>query len=95
MFGPPLFPTRNKSGLYFWYMRFMVVLTYFVLMMTITAKQISVSTLSYGEEPTADEIAARYLPSWRPTFMVAIGIGLFLVMFELLQMRFSPGKYFR
>ncbi|KAF9345768.1 hypothetical protein BGX34_004504, partial [Mortierella sp. NVP85] len=65
----------NKSGLYFWYMRFMVVLTFFILVMAITAKQIQVSTLSDGDAPTADQIAARYLPEWRPIFKATIGIG--------------------
>ncbi|KAF9342604.1 hypothetical protein BGX34_007907, partial [Mortierella sp. NVP85] len=84
----------NKIGLYFWYMRFVVVLTFFFLVMTITAKQIQVSTLSNGDAPTADEIAARYLPDWRPVFMVTIAIGMLLILFELLQVAYSPGKYF-
>ncbi|KAK3824658.1 MAG: hypothetical protein J3Q66DRAFT_325676 [Benniella sp.] len=85
----------NKIGLYFWYMRFVVVLTFFMLVMTITAKQIQISTLTDGGAPTADEIAARYLPKWRPVFMVTIAIGLLLILFELLQVAYSPRKYFR
>jgi len=63
--------------------------------MTITAKQIQISTLPDGDAPTADEIAARYLPKWRPVFMVTIAIGMLLIMFELLQAAYSPRKYFR
>ncbi|KAF9952033.1 hypothetical protein BGZ65_005583, partial [Modicella reniformis] len=43
-------------------------LTFFILMMIITGKQISVSSVKKGEVPTADEIAARYLPGWQPVF---------------------------
>jgi hypothetical protein len=76
-------------------MRFVVVLTFFVLVMTITGKQIQVSALSDGAAPTEDEIAARYLPDWRPVFILTIAIGLLLILFELLQVAYSPRKYIK
>ncbi|KAF9969628.1 hypothetical protein BGZ65_011754, partial [Modicella reniformis] len=46
----------------YWLRRFVVVLIFFIFMMVITAKQIAVSSREPGENPSEDEIAARYLP---------------------------------
>ncbi|KAF9967061.1 hypothetical protein BGZ65_000152, partial [Modicella reniformis] len=61
-----------KFVIKYWFMRFILVLVFFILMMAITAKQIAVSSREPDEVPTPDKIAARYLPEWRPTFKVAI-----------------------
>ncbi|KAK3824539.1 MAG: hypothetical protein J3Q66DRAFT_383968 [Benniella sp.] len=84
-----------KYGRYFWAMRFVVVLIFFILVVIITAQQIRVSKVSNGQVPSADEIAARYLPGWRPIFMITIAIGFILLGYEMLQMSYSLKKYFR
>ncbi|KAF9931776.1 hypothetical protein BGZ65_004715 [Modicella reniformis] len=84
-----------KFGFKYWSRRFFLVLMFFILMMIITAKQISVSAVKKGEVPTADEIAARYLPGWRPVFIVTIVLGLILCAYEIPPMFKSPITYFR
>ncbi|KAF9981269.1 hypothetical protein BGZ65_004137, partial [Modicella reniformis] len=79
----------------YWLVRFFVVLTFFILMMFITAKQITVSSVKKGQILTEDEIAARYLPNWRPIIMVSIPFGLLLFAYELWQMTYSPKQYFK
>jgi len=76
-------------------MRFTVVLVFFILVLAITVQQIRVSSVSSGRVPTADEIAARYLPEWRPVFQAVIAIGSTLLVYELLQMTSHPSEYFR
>ncbi|KAF9982262.1 hypothetical protein BGZ65_003067, partial [Modicella reniformis] len=82
-----------KFAIKYWLVRFCLVLTFFILMITITAKQISVSSVKKGHIPTADEIAARYLPEWRSVFVVTMTIGLVLLGYEVRQMTYSPKKY--
>jgi hypothetical protein len=73
----------------------MVLLTFFILVLTITGRQIEVSKLPPdGSEPTLEQIAARYLPGWQSVFYVTIVIGLALVAYEVMQMAFSKAKYF-
>ncbi|KAF9961094.1 hypothetical protein BGZ65_011228, partial [Modicella reniformis] len=67
-----------KFVIKYWLVRFVLVLVFFILMMAITAKQISVSSVKEGEVRTQDEIAARYLPEWRPVFIAVIPFGLML-----------------
>ncbi|KAF9351292.1 hypothetical protein BGX34_000686, partial [Mortierella sp. NVP85] len=83
----------NKSAIYFWLLRFMVVLIYFILVLTITGQQIRVSTPSIDHKPTQDEIDDRYLPGWHPAFYLTITIGCLLLIYEFLQMKFSTWKY--
>jgi hypothetical protein len=73
----------------------MVVLIYFILVLTITGQQIRVSTPSIDHKPTPDEIDDRYLPGWHPAFYLTITIGCLLLIYEFLQMKFSTWKYFR
>jgi len=88
--------TRYKYGRFFWAIRFTVVLIFFILVLAITVQQIRVSTApTAGEVPTVDEIAARYLPEWRPVFQAVIAIGSMLLVYELLQMTYYPSEYFR
>jgi hypothetical protein len=68
---------------------------FFILVVIITAQQIRVSSLPSGHVPTTDELAAQYLPGWQPVFIVTIAIGFLLIIYELLQMKYSPRKYFR
>ncbi|KAK3824541.1 MAG: hypothetical protein J3Q66DRAFT_325332 [Benniella sp.] len=82
-------------GLYFWSIRFMVLLLFFILVVIITAQQIRVSSPPSDHDPTADEISARYLPGWQPVFIVTIAVGFLLIIYELFQVKYSPGKYFR
>ncbi|KAF9994523.1 hypothetical protein BGZ65_009837, partial [Modicella reniformis] len=82
-------------GFKYWLRRFSLMLMFFILMMIITAKQISVSSVKKGEDPTSDEIAARYLPGWRPVFIVTIALGLMLCAYEIPPMFRSPITYFR
>ncbi|KAF9352088.1 hypothetical protein BGX34_000179 [Mortierella sp. NVP85] len=84
----------SKSGAYFWSAHFIVLLVFFTSVMTITGQQIQVSKLPITRDPTADEIAARYLPGWRPAFYLTIAVGLILTIYEILQMKFSTWKYF-
>jgi hypothetical protein len=76
-------------------MRFCFVLIFFVLVLVITAQQIVVSTMWQGEAPTPEEIAARYMPEWRPVFMVTAAMGLLLVLYEALQFTYSPLEYIK
>ncbi|KAK3824653.1 MAG: hypothetical protein J3Q66DRAFT_325657 [Benniella sp.] len=85
----------NKSGIYFWLLRFIVVLIYFILVLTITGQQIRVSTPSIEHKPTQEELEDRYLPGWHPAFYMTITIGCLLLIYEFLQMKFSTWKYFR
>jgi len=85
---------RNKYGLYFWCIRFMAVVPYFVLVSVITAQQIRVSAVTSGQVPTEAELAARYLPEWRPAFYLTIAWGLALTSYEVFHMLFST-TYFR
>ncbi|KAF9960624.1 hypothetical protein BGZ65_011995, partial [Modicella reniformis] len=84
-----------KFVIKYWWQRFFMALVFFVLMMAITAKQIAVSSREPNEVPTPDKIAARYLPEWRPVFIMAIAFGLMLIVDELWQMWHSPKKYLR
>jgi len=69
---------------------------FFILASIITSKQIHASTDWKDEKfPTKYEVAARYLPELRPAFVVTIVLGLLLIAFELLQMKYSPRHYFR
>ncbi|KAK3824676.1 MAG: hypothetical protein J3Q66DRAFT_325773 [Benniella sp.] len=79
----------NKYGLYFWCIRFMAVVPYFVLVSAITAQQIRVSAVTSGQVPTEAELAARYLPEWRPAFYLTIAWGLALTSYEVFHMLFS------
>ncbi|KAF9344391.1 hypothetical protein BGX34_005737 [Mortierella sp. NVP85] len=73
----------------------MVLLTFFILVLTITGRQIEVSKLpTDGSAPTEAQIAARYLPGWQPVFYFTIVIGFILVLYELMQMASSKLKYF-
>jgi hypothetical protein len=72
-----------------------VLFVFFISVLTITGRQIKVSKLPEdGIKPTSDEIAARYLPGWQPAFYLTIAIGLLLITYEIMQMRFSAKKYF-
>ncbi|KAK3824529.1 MAG: hypothetical protein J3Q66DRAFT_92536 [Benniella sp.] len=73
----------EKHGFKVWSERFVFVLIFFILVLSITREQISVSTVPYGRAPTADEIAARYLPKWQPAFIGAIVFGILLSLKEL------------
>jgi len=87
--------TRNMSGLYFWSAHFIVLLIFFISVLTITGQQIHVSKLPPNNEPPSDaETEARYLPGWQPAFYLTITIGIILTMYELLQLRFSTWRYF-
>ncbi|KAF9937588.1 hypothetical protein BGZ65_001358 [Modicella reniformis] len=79
----------------YWLARFVLVLVFFLFMIAITTKQIKVSSVKRGQILAADEIAARYLPGWRPVIMMAILFGLMLLAYEVWQMAYSPKKYFR
>ncbi|KAF9936514.1 hypothetical protein BGZ65_002318, partial [Modicella reniformis] len=81
----------NKYGMHYWLLRFSLVFLFFILVLVITAKQIAVSSVS---NPTADDIAARYMPEWRPVFIVTIVTGLLLIAYELMQMKYSRFQYF-
>ncbi|KAF9342449.1 hypothetical protein BGX34_008129, partial [Mortierella sp. NVP85] len=83
-----------KYGRFPWAMRFTVVLIFFILVLATTVQQIHVSSVPSGQVPTPDEIAARYLPEWRPVFLAVIVIGSTLLVYELLQMTYYPSKYF-
>ncbi|KAF9984497.1 hypothetical protein BGZ65_000251, partial [Modicella reniformis] len=61
-----------KFGIKYWLARLLLALVYFILVVVITAKQISVSSLKEGEVPTSEEIEAQYLPEWRPIFVLAM-----------------------
>ncbi|KAK3824536.1 MAG: hypothetical protein J3Q66DRAFT_435804 [Benniella sp.] len=84
----------SNSGLYFWSIHFMVVLLFFILVLAITGRQIHVARLPTEGEPTAAEIADRYLPGWQPVLILTIVIGMLLIMYEVMQMVFSTKKYF-
>ncbi|KAG0306138.1 hypothetical protein BGZ98_002907, partial [Dissophora globulifera] len=84
----------HKFGFFFWTLRFLVVLTFFLLQVVITALQINSSTLpSDGSAPPGDEIAARYLTHVRPVFKIAIAFGLVLIAYEVRQFLETPRKY--
>jgi len=72
----------------------MAVLVFFILVLAITGRQIHVSRLPAEGEPTAAEIADRYLPGWQPVLILTIVIGILLIMYEVMQMVFSTKKYF-
>jgi hypothetical protein len=82
-------------------MRFMVVLTYFVLLMLVTAMQIDASSRrnalddSGNDVPSPEDIVSRYLVGWQPAFQVAIAFGFVLILYELMQFFSSPRKYLR
>ncbi|KAF9350680.1 hypothetical protein BGX34_001039, partial [Mortierella sp. NVP85] len=84
----------NNSGLYFWSLHFVAVLVFFILVLAITGRQIHVSRLPAEGEPTAAEIADRYLPGWQPVLILTIVIGMLLIIYEIWQMVFSTKKYF-
>ncbi|KAI8351683.1 hypothetical protein B0O80DRAFT_111103 [Mortierella sp. GBAus27b] len=80
-------------GLPYWLNRFLYVLSFSILVLTITIQQIHVSTTWQGSEPTVEEIEARYLPQWRPVFILTAVMGIVLIFYELLQFIYSPRKY--
>ncbi|KAF9952568.1 hypothetical protein BGZ65_005191, partial [Modicella reniformis] len=87
--------TWHKLAFYYWLPRFLAVCTFFALVMAITVQQIRVSSLKKDQVPTPDEIAARYLPQWRPVFWVTIAFGFVLIGFEVFDMNRLRIKYFK
>ncbi|KAG0225604.1 hypothetical protein BGX31_007592, partial [Mortierella sp. GBA43] len=85
----------NKFGYRYWLARFSFVVVFFILVLVITTKQIHVSTRILGSDNPAADIQARYLPEWRPVFMVTAAMGLGLTMYEFLQFVYSPRAYLR
>ncbi|KAF9937279.1 hypothetical protein BGZ65_001606 [Modicella reniformis] len=75
--------------------RLFFVFILFLLVVVITSKQISVSAVKKGQTLTEDEIAARYLPGWRPVFMTTIALGCLLSVYEFWQIKYSPKKYIK
>lgn len=77
---------RYSFGFRYWLARFVFVLIFFVLVLAITGQQIRASSLSPGDVPTADDIAARYLPGWEPVLIATITLGSLLLIYEYLQL---------
>ncbi|KAG0235330.1 hypothetical protein BGX31_004268 [Mortierella sp. GBA43] len=94
-----------KFGFSYWLMRFLVVLTFFTLIVFVTAKQIQKSQLKIDPkvpgdspqfmDPTPEEIESRYLLGYRPAIKSAIGFGFILIGYEFMQFYNSPRKYIR
>ncbi|KAG0006421.1 hypothetical protein BGZ65_008231, partial [Modicella reniformis] len=90
----------HKFGFFYWLVRFVVVFTFFVLVLIITAQQIHTSSLKDDPEnpgkpqkPGPTEIYNRYLMEWRPAFWVAIAFGAVLIVYEFRQFLDSKRKY--
>ncbi|KAF9952884.1 hypothetical protein BGZ65_005000 [Modicella reniformis] len=80
-----------KFSIHFWFLRFSLSLLFFILVLVVTAKQITVSSVV---NPTTEDLAARYLPKWRPVFIATIVSAFMLIAYEVLQMIFSRSRYF-
>lgn len=61
------------------------------MIVIITAQQIAYSTA--GASP--QDIADRYMDSWRPFIMVAIAFGVGLCGYEVMQFIYAPRKYIK
>ncbi|KAI1318019.1 hypothetical protein EDD11_007402, partial [Mortierella claussenii] len=83
----------HKFGLFYWLVRFIVVFTFFVLVVVITAKQISTSSLKNNAPQTQEQIKLRYMEDWRHVIEVTIGFGCLLIAYELIQCLDAPRKY--
>ncbi|KAF9361081.1 hypothetical protein BGX26_005948 [Mortierella sp. AD094] len=85
----------HKFGFKFWLFRFCVVIIFFVLVILITARQITTSTLQKDTELTYSDLTARYLDDggWPAVITTTIGIGSILVIYEFLQFLDSPRNY--
>ncbi|KAF9908496.1 hypothetical protein EC991_009760 [Linnemannia zychae] len=77
----------HKFGFRYWLVRFVFVLVFFLLIVTITAQQIAYST--------GDVIFYRYMENWRPVIMVAVALGVGLYGYEAMQFIYAPRKYIR
>ena len=82
-----LYVFRHKFGFRYWSVRFSVVFIFFILIVVITAQQIAYST--------GTDIASRYMDDWGPVIIVAIGFGVVLLAYEVMQFVYAPRKYIR
>lgn len=82
---------RHKFGFRYWFIRFLVVFVFFLMIVIITAQQIAYSTVEFHVE----NVANRYMDSWRPFIMVAIAFGVGLCGYEVMQFIYAPRKYIK
>ncbi|KAG9071794.1 hypothetical protein KI688_006010 [Linnemannia hyalina] len=80
-----------KFGFRYWMVRFLIVFIFFLMIVIITALQITYSTR--GSD--AEDITDRYMDNWRPFIMVAIGFGAGLCGYEAMQFIYAPRKYIK
>ncbi|KAK3839273.1 MAG: hypothetical protein JOS17DRAFT_177225 [Linnemannia elongata] len=81
----------HKFGFRYWFIRFLVVFVFFLMIVIITAQQIAYSTVEFHVE----NVANRYMDSWRPFIMVAIAFGVGLCGYEVMQFIYAPRKYIK
>ncbi|KAI8351680.1 hypothetical protein B0O80DRAFT_111011 [Mortierella sp. GBAus27b] len=79
---------------HYWLIRFIIVLVFFILVLITTAQQIQSSLSSNGQDPTTDGLDSRYLPDVRPAILTIV-TGTLLIMYEILQISYSPSEYIR
>ncbi|KAF9916380.1 hypothetical protein BX616_003896 [Lobosporangium transversale] len=85
----------HKFGFFYWFLRFLVVLTFFILVVVITAQQIRVMSIDEPVRLTAEDIEIRYMNSWRPVFKATIVVGCLLAGYEVIQFLDAPKKYYK
>ncbi|KAF9112551.1 hypothetical protein BGX27_003186 [Mortierella sp. AM989] len=86
----------HKFGFNYWLMRFCVAMTFFFLVLVITAQQIQTSPLPKNSPILSpDENMDIYMDGWRPVFEATIGVGCILIVYELVQFLDSPKKYIK
>ncbi|KAF8936994.1 hypothetical protein BGZ58_003429 [Dissophora ornata] len=84
----------HKFGLFYWLLRFSIVIIFFLLVLVITAQQIYSARLpENGLAPSTEDLLGRYLTDYRPVFKGAIGFGFILIGYEFMQFIDSPSKY--
>ncbi|KAG0051018.1 hypothetical protein BGZ83_004207 [Gryganskiella cystojenkinii] len=88
----------HKFGFKYWLVRFMVVLVFFLLVVILSARQISVSTDTMPSLNTTfvgpdTYFRPRYLEDSRPIFKTMITFGALLFVHEIRQFIYAPKKY--
>ncbi|GJJ72861.1 hypothetical protein EMPS_05219 [Entomortierella parvispora] len=80
----------HKFGFFYWSLRFMIVAVFFILVILITAEQISIfeATAKPGED-----LQLRFMENWRPVFHTTTAFGFVLIAYEAYQFMDSPKKY--
>ncbi|KAF9410223.1 hypothetical protein BGZ94_001720, partial [Podila epigama] len=85
----------HKFGFARWLDRFLMSFVFFILIVVLTAKQISLYSGEDGDIIQPEDFEARYMVEWRPVYWTTIGFGGVLLFMELLQFRAGPSKYLR